>query len=96
LYRPPADPAAFDAYYAETHIPLVKAIPGLQRLVLSKGPIVNVTGEAFHLAVDLHFASLEAAHAGLASPEGAAAAADRHHFATDDECITLLLDDQER
>ena len=29
LYGHPADPAAFDAYYTSTHVPLVEKIPGL-------------------------------------------------------------------
>jgi uncharacterized protein (TIGR02118 family) len=28
-YGHPADPAAFDAYFSSTHIPLVEKIPGL-------------------------------------------------------------------
>ena len=29
-YGHPADPAAFDAHYASTHVPLVEKIPGLE------------------------------------------------------------------
>jgi uncharacterized protein (TIGR02118 family) len=31
LYTPPDDPDAFDRHYLGTHMPLVHAIPGLQR-----------------------------------------------------------------
>jgi len=31
LYKTPNDPAAFDKYYAETHIPLAKKMPGLRK-----------------------------------------------------------------
>jgi uncharacterized protein (TIGR02118 family) len=30
LYKEPADPAAFDAYYYSTHVPLAKTLPGLR------------------------------------------------------------------
>ena len=30
-YKTPKDPAAFDKYYAETHIPLAKKMPGLRK-----------------------------------------------------------------
>ena len=39
LYRKPADPAAFDKAYFETHVPLVKKIPNLRRV-----GIAGVTG----------------------------------------------------
>jgi pimeloyl-ACP methyl ester carboxylesterase len=32
LYGPPADPAAFDRYYAETNVPLAHQLPGLRRV----------------------------------------------------------------
>ncbi|MGY3077061.1 hypothetical protein ACVWZZ_003432 [Bradyrhizobium sp. LM6.10] len=39
LYKTPTDPAAFDKYYAETHIPLAKKLPGLKKYAISKGPV---------------------------------------------------------
>lgn len=37
LYKTPKDAAAFDKYYAETHIPLAKKMPGLRKYKVSKG-----------------------------------------------------------
>ncbi|HEX3570025.1 MAG TPA: EthD family reductase [Acidobacteriaceae bacterium] len=37
-YGVPADAAAFDRYYRETHIPLAKTIPGLREYTISSGP----------------------------------------------------------
>ena len=37
LYSKPEDPAAFEKHYAEVHRPLVERIPGLSRLVVSRG-----------------------------------------------------------
>jgi len=36
LYKTPKDPAAFDKYYAETHIPLAKKLPGLRKYTVTK------------------------------------------------------------
>ena len=30
LYKTPADPAAFDRYYRDVHLPIAKKIPGLR------------------------------------------------------------------
>ena len=32
LYTPPADPDAFDAHYAQVHVPLAGSLPGLVRM----------------------------------------------------------------
>ncbi len=39
LYHKPADPAAFDQAYFETHVPLVRRIPNLRRV-----DVARVTG----------------------------------------------------
>jgi uncharacterized protein (TIGR02118 family) len=83
LYKIPTDTVAFDAYYANTHIPLAKKVPGLKKYTVSQGPVVTPTGlSAYHLVAELHFEDLEAAGAAFASPEGQAAGADVANFAT--------------
>ena len=37
IYNPPADPKDFDEYYAKTHTPNAKKIPGLRSLEISSG-----------------------------------------------------------
>ena len=83
LYKTPADAAAFDKYYAQTHIPIAKKIPGLRKYEISEGPVATPAGPSgIHLVATLHFDSLAAIGAGLASAEGQAAAADVPKFAT--------------
>jgi uncharacterized protein (TIGR02118 family) len=83
LYKTPADPAAFDRYYAETHIPLAKKIPGVRSYTISKGAVATPAGASnIHLVATLAFDSFAALQAGLGSPEGAAAAADLPNFAS--------------
>lgn len=82
LYRRPADPAAFDRYYFERHVPLAWKIAGLQRYEVSAGGVAAPGGESpWHLAAILSFESMAALQQALASPEGQATAADLAHFA---------------
>lgn len=41
LYATPPDPVAFDQHYADVHIPLVHALPGLQKFDLATGTILS-------------------------------------------------------
>jgi uncharacterized protein (TIGR02118 family) len=82
LYRKPADAAAFDSHYFSKHILLAKTIPGLRSYEVSSGAVASLAGEsAFHLVAMLGFDSLAAIQQGLASPQGAATAADLANFA---------------
>ncbi len=84
LYKHPADPAAFDRYYDDVHVPLAKTIPGLATYEVTRGPIGNVGGGAapYHLIAILTFPSHAAINAALTSPQGQAVAADLANFAT--------------
>jgi uncharacterized protein (TIGR02118 family) len=82
LYRKPADATAFDAYYVDTHVPIAKKIPGLERYEVSDGAVAGANGLAgYHLVATLQFESLESLHQAMESPEGLAAAADLPNFA---------------
>ena len=48
-YRHPADPAAFDEYYRNTHMPIAARIPGLVRL--SAGRTDSLDGTAPELSL---------------------------------------------
>src|ERR1700742_591021 len=83
MYGMQKDPAAFDKYYADIHIPLAKKIPGVRRFEVSRGPVMTPTGPSkYHLFVTLDFDDIAAPQNGLGSPEGQAAAADVQNFAT--------------
>lgn len=94
-YRKRENAAAFDAHYMQTHVPLVKAIPGLRRFDLSRGPVGTPAGESdVHLIATLHFDDVAAMQAGMASAEGRAAAADAGSFMGTKDSL-LLFDTQE-
>lgn len=81
-YGQPADPAAFDAHYRETHAPLALQQPGLVRLTYGHATSLDPAQPAPYLVAELDFDSEEAMGASLASPEGRAAGKDLANFAT--------------
>jgi len=83
LYLPPTSPSDFEAYYAETHGPLVDKIPGLQRFEPAKVIGAPGGGEAkYYRIAELYFDSPSDLEAALESPEGQAAVEDLDNFAT--------------
>jgi len=94
IYRTPRDVEAFDRHYFETHVPLAKKIPGLQKYEVSDGPVAMPGGASdVHLIGTLHFDDLAAIQRAFASPEGQAAGADRRLFAPDDSGVQMFLFD---
>ncbi len=82
-YKTPTDAAAFDKYYAETHIPLARQLPGLRKYQLSSGKVSSPAGASgIHLIATLMFDDVAAIKAALASDAGKAAAADVPKFAS--------------
>lgn len=89
LYNEPADPAAFEAYYAATHLPLVDKVAGIDRAVLIRGlPGPDGAKPAYYRVAQLFFADAAAMAASLGSPEGQAAVGDIANFA--DGGVTVL------
>lgn len=83
LYKTPTDPAAFERYYFDRHVPLAKTIPGLRSYEVTRGPIAAMGGPAaYHLIATLTFDSRAVIDAALVSAEGQAIAADLGKFAT--------------
>jgi len=82
LYNMPEDPAEFDRYYRDVHIPLAKSLPGLRRYTISRDVTLIRGSEAFYLIAALDFDDRAALENAFASPEGQAAARDVPKFAT--------------
>lgn len=93
LYNTPADPAAFDRYYRDVHLPIAKRIPGLRSYSISSGPVQALAGTAPHLVAILTFDSMADLKAALVSPEGQATAADVPNFASGG--ATLLIHEEQ-
>lgn len=82
-YQQPKDPAAFDHYYFNSHVPLAKKIPGLLSYEVTHGDVMGMAGKhSAYLVAMLEFASMASLQTALGSPEGQAAAADLGNFAS--------------
>ena len=83
IFQQPKDPAAFDSYYFNTHVPLAKTIPGLRSCEVTRGAVMGMGGQhGVYLVAALEFDSMAAIAAGLGSPQGQATAADLANFAS--------------
>jgi len=81
FYKHPTDAAAFDEAYWETHIPLVKKVPGLVSVTANKfWPGKDAPAPYYMMAV-LSFADKDSFKAGMKSPEMAEAGANLMSFA---------------
>ena len=90
LYGHPTDPAAFEKYYAATHMPLVMKMSGVLRH--EKAKVVGTpTGDKppYHRMFEVWFESEAAMAAAMGSPEGKAMVADLANFATGG--VTILI-----
>ena len=82
IYQQPKDPAAFDRYYFDKHVPLAKTIPGLRSYEVTRGDVMGMGGKhGVYLVAVLEFDSMESIAAAMASPQGQATAADLANFA---------------
>jgi uncharacterized protein (TIGR02118 family) len=82
-YGMPEDPAAFDAYYARTHAPLVEKIPGLRRF--EHGKVLGTPDGSeppYYFLATLYFDSAQDLQAGMSSADGQAAGGDVANFAS--------------
>jgi uncharacterized protein (TIGR02118 family) len=81
-YGQPEDPAAFDAYYRDTHAPLALAQPGLVRFTFGHARSLDPSQDAPYMVAELDFDSEHAMGESMASPEGRTAGKDIANFAT--------------
>lgn len=94
LYGHPTDPAEFDRYYDEVHIPLAKKMQGLKGWTIGKCQAVSPAEQPpYYMIVGLYADSRADLEAILASPEGQAAVADVANFATGG--ATFFYNDEE-
>ena len=83
LFGHPEDLEAFEEYYANTHVPLVKKHPTLQRFEPAKVVATPDGSEPpYHRIGELYFEDVEQMQSGLSSDEGQAVTADFQSFAT--------------
>ena len=93
LYHTPEDPAEFDRYYRDVHIPLAKQLPGLRRYTISRD-VALIRGEAYYMIAELDWDDRAALESAFRSPEGQAAAEDVPKFATGGS-LSMIFDLEE-
>ena len=86
LYNAPRDPAAFERYYAATHIPLVER--HAKEIGFTRAELVKFTGgldgsaAPYYRKAELWFPSEDALRKGIGTPGFQAVAGDLANFAT--------------
>jgi uncharacterized protein (TIGR02118 family) len=92
LYDIPEEPAAFDKYYNEIHIPLAKQLPGLLRYTVSRNVAPVRGGKQYYLVAELDWESTEAMQAAFGSDIGRQTGADVANFAPGDKSHSLVFE----
>lgn len=83
MYGHPKDPAAFEKYYAETHLPIAGKIPGVQKVEVAKFVGTPDGGQASKYRIaSVYFNSMEELQQNMGSAEGQATVNDIPNFAT--------------
>ncbi len=94
LYGHPADPAEFDRYYREVHIPIARTMRGLKGWTIGKcQSAVPDEQPPYYMIVGLYTDTRAQMDAILTSPEGQATIADVPKFATGG--VQFLFEDEE-
>jgi uncharacterized protein (TIGR02118 family) len=95
LYTQPDSPEEFDQHYFGVHMPLVSALPGLQRTETGRPTAAVDRGElTFYRITELYFADQGALEAAFGSAEGSATAADYQKIAPPGSRMFLTVLDE--
>jgi uncharacterized protein (TIGR02118 family) len=90
LYGPPADAAAFEDHYANTHLPLAAKMPNVKRFEASRVVGTPEGGEApYYRIAELWFDGLEDLQGAMGSEEGKATVEDIGTFATGGATVVI-------
>ena len=82
LFRDPVDKERFDEHYSQIHMPLAKAMPGLQKIEVTRIAGTPMGTEAgYYLLTQMYFADRESLDAAMNSREGRAGGKDLAGFA---------------
>jgi uncharacterized protein (TIGR02118 family) len=92
LYGHPTDPAEFDRYYHEVHIPIARKMKGLKGWTIGKCQSLTPEPPPYYMIVGIYADTRADLEAIIASPEGLATVADVPNFATGG--ATFLFSDE--
>lgn len=85
-FKTPSDPASFDEHYNNVHAPLMKKVPGLVKMEVTRftkmlTPPNTMLGEQPYLQCTMYWADKDAFKTAMSSEENKAAGADLMSFA---------------
>ncbi len=81
FFRQPDDVEEFDRHYDQVHTPLMRAVPGLERMIVTRNPRSFGGESPYHLIAEMHFPDRETFKQAMASEENKAAGKDVMGFA---------------
>lgn len=81
FFKRPDDVEAFDKHYDEIHAPLMRAVPGLQSLSVSRNLRAFAGDAPYYMIAEMVFADKDAFKAAMGSEENKAAGKDVMSFA---------------
>ncbi len=86
LYKKPEDTSAFDEHYENVHTPLIRKVPGLRKMEITRfskmlTPANALISEQPYLQCTMYFDDKNAFKAAMASEENIAAGKDLMSFA---------------
>ena len=93
IYPPPTDTEVFEKVYVDEHLPLAtKKISGMTKAVLTTvvGPVGN---PPFHRITEIHFLSMEALQASIASEGTREAVAHAQSISTGGPIVMLVCEE---
>ncbi len=83
LFKRPQDAEEFDRHYNETHAPLMRKVPGLERMEVTRNLSAFRGEPEYYLIAEMYFRDQEAFDAAMASEENRVAGKDLMSFARD-------------
>ena len=86
LFKKPDDPIAFDEHYENIHSPLIRKVPGLRRMQITRfskmlTPSNGTLSDQPYLECTMYFDNMDSFKAAMASEENKAAGKDLMSFA---------------
>ena len=82
LFTTPEDPAAFERYQRDVHIPLARKLPGLRRYTIGRHVKPIRGGDPYYWIAELEWDDMDALQKAFQSPEGRATAQDVSNLAS--------------
>jgi uncharacterized protein (TIGR02118 family) len=88
LFKRPEDVEEFDRHYEDTHAPLMRKVPGMERMEVTRNLRAFRGEPEYYLIAEMYFRDKESFDAAMASEENRAAGKDLMSFAR--EVVTMV------